>query len=146
MLLRANSSAGVAETFYGMPGLFGTALPGAPTATLRLAVAEPLNACPAGDAQKLSVQHGAHTALIAVRGNCSFADKARTAQQAGAELLIVYNSQPGELVQCTHRLAMSRVNLDGLPAAACQAVVAQPDRCTVVTASQSTSLRLPFLY
>lgn len=99
VVLLTNSSAGAVTTFYGMPGLFGAQLQRSPNATLRLAVAEPLDACSAGVAR----QHGQRTALLAVRGNCSFADKARIAQRAGAELLIVYDTQPGEWTHCIAR-------------------------------------------
>jgi hypothetical protein len=92
VVLHANASDGVAQTFYGLPGLFGALLPRTPNTTLRLAVAQPETAC---GAARAPAQHGLHTALLAMRGNCSFADKAAHAQAAGAKLLIVYDVQPG---------------------------------------------------
>jgi hypothetical protein len=92
VVLRANASDGIAQTFYGLPGLFGALLPRTPNTTLRLAVAQPETACGLAPAP---AQHGPHTALLAMRGNCSFADKAAHAQAAGATLLVVYDVQPG---------------------------------------------------
>lgn len=92
VVLRANASDGAAQTFYGLPGLFGAVLPRTPNTTLRLAVAQPETGCGPALAP---AQHGPHTALLAMRGNCSFADKAAHAQAAGATLLIVYDVQPG---------------------------------------------------
>lgn len=92
MVLRANSSNGVVHEFYGLPGLFGAPLPRTPNTTLQLVAAEPEQACgPAAAA----MQQGRHKAMLAVRGNCSFAEKAAHAQAAGAALLIVYDVQPG---------------------------------------------------
>ena len=92
VVLRANATEGGVQTFYGLPGLFGAPLPRTPNVTLQLVVAQPDTAC--GSAMALT-QHGPHTALLARRGNCSFADKAAHAQAAGAALLIVYDVQPG---------------------------------------------------
>ena len=101
VVLRANASDGAAQTFYGLPGLFGAVLPRTPNTTLRLAVAQPETGCGSALAP---AQHGPHTALLAMRGNCSFADKAAHAQAAGAQLLIVYDVQPGALIALVHQL------------------------------------------
>jgi signal peptide peptidase-like 2B len=92
VVLRANASDGTIQTFYGLPGLFGAPLPRTPDTTLHLVAAQPETAC---GAAMTAVQRGPHTALLARRGNCSFADKAAHAQAAGAALLIVYDVQPG---------------------------------------------------
>ncbi len=121
--MRTNSTAGDAHTFYGLPGLFGAPLPATPNVTLRLAVADPPNACTkVSDAALGNTRHGGlGTALLAVRGNCSFADKARKAQAAGAALLVVYDSQPGADCDLAERmLTFLSIMIEELPArAAC---------------------------
>ena len=103
VVLRANASDGAAQTFYGLPGLFGAVLPRTPNTTLRLAVAQPETGCGTAPAP---AQHGPHTALLAMRGSCSFADKAAHAQAAGATLLIVYDVQPGAPIASCISLAV----------------------------------------
>lgn len=101
VILRANSSSGDAHTFYGLPGLFGAPLPRTPNTTLHLTVAQPEDAC-APAVAAADVQHQRHTAVLAVRGNCSFAEKAQHAQAVGAALLIVYDVQPGRWISMLH--------------------------------------------
>ena len=58
--------------------------------TLHLAVAQPSDACSPPTKQQRSQWSG--RALLAERGNCSFIDKARIAQEGNASLLIIYNN------------------------------------------------------
>lgn len=68
-------------------------LPGDVSATIPLAVAEPLNACLApGEALKARHGHAIQgSVLLAARGDCSFLDKAISADKAGARAILVFN-------------------------------------------------------
>lgn len=65
-------------------------LPGPP---LPLALAEPPDACHVGGGPR----KWAGQAVLAARGGCSFAEKARVAQAGNATLLVIYNDTPGAL-------------------------------------------------
>ena len=81
-----NTSDGPVD-MQAFPALFGGALPVGDGPLLRLGIAEPAHGCNASS----DPARWAHQAVLARRGACSFADKARAAQAGNATLLILYN-------------------------------------------------------
>ena len=68
--------------------MFGGPLPVGSGQPLRLGLAEPAHGCNAS----ADPARWTHHAVLAQRGTCSFADKARAAQAGNATLLILYNN------------------------------------------------------
>ena len=91
VLISGTDSAGAVHTYNAAPSLLGTMPPAKSSRSYRLQLAEPLNACAPIRSQKDS----SWTAIVALRGNCTYAAKARHAQRAGG-LLIVYDTNPGQ--------------------------------------------------
>jgi len=81
-----NSSTGPVA-LQAFPALFGGTLPGGGGPPLRLGLADPAHGCNASADPEQWTGH----AVLARRGACSFADKARAAQAGNASLLILYN-------------------------------------------------------
>jgi len=75
----------------------------APRARLRVALAEPPQACEPLGAAAAAAARGA--ALVVERGGCAFADKARAAAAAGAALLVVANDNAGLFAMTTAAVA-----------------------------------------
>jgi hypothetical protein len=69
------------------PALFGGALAADGGPPLRLGLADPAHGCNASS----DPARWTHQAVLARRGACSFAEKARAAQAGNATLLILYN-------------------------------------------------------
>lgn len=93
MLISAASNDGSTQVYNAAPSLLGSLPSAKPTRTYGLQLSEPLDACASMRKQK----HPARNAVLAVRGNCTFAAKAKHAQEAGAELLVVFDTDPGGL-------------------------------------------------
>ena len=79
------------QTVPAFPALYGGLLPDSASTPLKLALADPPQACNiTGDPRKW-----AGRAVLAVRGGCSFTQKARVAQAGNATLLVLYNDASG---------------------------------------------------
>ncbi|KAG2496822.1 hypothetical protein HYH03_005228 [Edaphochlamys debaryana] len=84
------SSADANVVSYGALAGFGSNL-SQPLEGLQIAVAKPLLAC-----DELEPAPG--KALLVLRGNCTFTDKARAVQAAGAAAMLLYDSEPNGCV------------------------------------------------
>lgn len=122
-----NTSDGpVAEQAF--PALFGGALPLDGGRPLRLGLAEPAHGCNAS----ADPARWTHHAVLARRGDCSFADKARAAQAGNATLLILYNND--DTGSATSMLCRSVLCCQDFCTTRC--VDRQPDVCVLHSRSR----------
>lgn len=102
VLISAAGVGGTQHVYNAAPSRLGR-LPSHKPKTYRLELLDPLDACIPPTAHR--TRSGA--AFMAVRGNCTFSAKAAHAQAAGAELLIVFDTSPGEFSGSCRVLAVS---------------------------------------
>ncbi|EFJ46292.1 hypothetical protein VOLCADRAFT_93422 [Volvox carteri f. nagariensis] len=88
---------------YGVLAGVGSNLSQAITG-LRLVVAEPLTAC------GVVAPVAAGSAMLVIRGNCTFTEKARAVQAAGAAAMLLYDNEPGCVTMAFEDTAVTAIS------------------------------------
>ncbi|GFR51742.1 hypothetical protein Agub_g14188, partial [Astrephomene gubernaculifera] len=90
---------------YGALAGFGSNL-SQPLTSIPVNLAEPLDAC-----GPIALPTAAGTALLVIRGNCSFTEKARVVQSAGAAAMLLYDNEPGCVAMGAEPNATAGINI-----------------------------------